>query len=88
MFILTNYTHAMTVNSYAGEKANLAVFFSIAALLLPFGGTMRGLGSIGSGAILARDCLQRCARVDGVFVVVWSEDWLPQGQVQSPWMYG
>ena len=81
VFILTNYvTHAMTVNSYAGEKANSAVFFSIAALLLPFAGAMRGLGSIGSGAIFARDCLQRCARAEGLCVVARSKDWLPQGQ--------
>ena len=81
VFILTNYvTHAMTVNSYAGEKANSAVFFSIVSLLLPFAGAMRGLGSIGSGAIFAKDSLRRCPRADALCVVARSEDWLPQGQ--------
>ena len=80
VFILVNYvTHAMTVNSYPGEKPMSAVFFSIAALFLPFAGAMRGLGSIGSGAIFAGDSLQQAARGGALCVVARSEEWLPQG---------
>ena len=48
--------------------------------LTPFAEAIKGLASIGSAAIFAKDCLQRCARAEGVCVVARSEDWLPRGQ--------
>jgi len=81
VFILINYvTHAMTVSSNAGEEPTSALFFSIAALVLPFAGAMRGISSISSGSIFGRDPLQRAARADALCIVARSIDWHPQGK--------
>jgi len=80
VFILINYvTHAVTVNTDPGEESTLALFFHIAALLLPFTGAVRGMRSIISAAILADDPLQCAERASALCIVTRSQDWHPQG---------
>ncbi|KAI0885161.1 uncharacterized protein GGS22DRAFT_139616 [Annulohypoxylon maeteangense] len=78
LFYLGNYVaHAATVRVSPGEPILDRIVNSIAVLLFPQAGAMKGLNAIFRCAVLENSPLQRAARAGALCMVVRTPEWKP-----------
>jgi hypothetical protein len=79
IFYLGNYiAHVATIISFPGESARSKLRVSVASLLFPVSGLMRGLLTILRYASFGKTDLQKAARAGALCMVVRNQDWRPQ----------
>ncbi|PMD39383.1 hypothetical protein L207DRAFT_633996 [Hyaloscypha variabilis F] len=79
IFYLGNYiAHVATVISLPGESASSKIRVSLASLLFPVSGLMRGLSTILTFASFGKTDLQKAARAGALCMVVRNQDWRPR----------
>jgi len=77
-FLLLNYaTHALTVKSFPGDTMYDVATWSLAALLTPYSGIIRGCVSIIRGKIWGDNELNNAVRAGALCAVVRSDSWRP-----------
>jgi hypothetical protein len=72
--------HVATIISLPGESTKATIRVSLASLLFPISGLMRGSSTILTFASFAKTDLQKAARSRALCVVVRTQDWKPE-----PW---
>ncbi|KAI1096785.1 hypothetical protein F5B19DRAFT_5143 [Rostrohypoxylon terebratum] len=78
LFYLGNYVaHAATVRVSPGEPISDRIVNSIAVLLFPQAGVMKGLNAIFRCAVLEKSPLQRAARSGALCMLVRTPEWRP-----------
>jgi hypothetical protein len=79
IFYLGNYiAHVATILSLPGESRSSKIRVSVAALLFPVSGLLRGLITILTYASFGKTDLQRAARAGALCMVVRNQDWRPE----------
>jgi hypothetical protein len=85
IFYLGNYiAHVATIISLPGESASSKIRVSLASLLFPVSGLMRGCVTILTYASFGKTDLQKAARAGALCMVVRNQDWrLEPGDIVS-----
>ena len=79
IFYLGNYiAHVATIVSLPGESIGSKIRVSLASLLFPVSGLMRGLLTILTFASFGKTDLQKAARARALCMVVRNQDWRPE----------
>jgi len=79
IFYLGNYiAHVATILSLPGESRRSKIRVSVAALLFPVSGLLRGLLTILTYASFGETDLQKAARAGALCMVVRNQDWRPE----------